>query len=472
MKRLKITIVIALGAMICASCNKWLDVQPNSQIKDSEMFSTESGFKEALAGVYTLLVNESLYTKELRFGMLSVLAQEWESYNTTYNDDAVYDYDATYPENRIFAIWKGMYNAIANDNLILEAIDEKKSVFTGVNYDVIKGEALALRGFIHFDLLRMFGANYQTDPVKPAIPYVTAYSPKQTTQFTVYEVLMKIVADLEESLTYLQQDPIFTGQEITEMVDNGYLKNRQLHLNYYAVEGLLARVYLYMGEYDLAESYAKDVINSGKFTFTKQADLLSGKDYTCAPEHLFAIDVADQETISETYFSQEGGTSLFSMSYSGLLQLFENNTDDYRYLYLFSSGTGANLDKRYLAKYNTSTADDSYYRNKMVMIKLSEMYYILAECENHGGRSTMSSFNAVRKARGLNLLARDPSDFRSVMTADFRKEFIGEGQLFFYFKRLNVKNIPGSDKNLVEMRAYTFPIPDAEVDAANRENNR
>ena len=164
--------------------------------------------------------------------------------------------------------------------------------------------------------------------------------------------------------------------------------------------------------------------------------------------------------------------SLFSMSYSGLLQLFENNTDDYRYLYLFSSGTGANLDKRYLAKYNTSTADDSYYRNKMVMIKLSEMYYILAECENHGGRSTMSSFNAVRKARGLNLLTRDPSDFRSVMTADFRKEFIGEGQLFFYFKRMNVKNIPGSDKNLVEMRAYTFPIPDAEVDAANRENNR
>ena len=469
MKKYLFILFVALGSV---SCNKWLDVQPQSQIKDTEMFTTESGYKEALAGVYTLLVKESLYTNELRFGMMGVLAQEWESHNSTYNDDAAYDYDATYPKNRILSIWRGMYTAIANDNKLLESIDENKDVFSGVNYDVIKGEALALRAFIHFDLLRMFGANYQIEPTKPSIPYVTAYSPKQTVQYTVYEVLMKCLADLREALTYLQKDPIYTGQEITQLVDNGYLLNRQLHLNYYAVEGLLARICLYMGDYDSARDYARDVIESGKFSFTPQSDLLSGTDYTGAPEHLFAIDVADQESIAETYFSLEGGSSVFSMSYSALLSLYENNTDDYRYLYLFTSGTGASLDRRYLAKYNTTSSSDTYYMNKMVMLKLSEMYYILAECQNNSGESTKAALNAVRKARGLNELSRDPSDFRTVMTAEFRKEFIGEGQLFFYYKRLNVANIAGSDKNLVDVKGYTFPIPDSEVDAANREPNR
>lgn len=465
-------IIIISAALACMSCSKWLDVQPQSQIKDTEMFTTESGFKEALAGVYTLLVKEDLYTNELRFGMLGVLAQEWESHNSTYNDDAMYDYDAAYPRNRILAIWRGMYTAIANDNKLLESIDDRKGVFTGVNYDVIKGEALALRAFIHFDLLRMFGANYQLQPTKASIPYVTAYSPKQTTQYTVYEVLMKCLADIDEALTYLQKDPILTGQEITELVDNGYLANRQLHLNYYAVLGLKARVCLYMGDYDNARQCAQAVIDSGKFSFTTQSDFLSGTDYTGATEQLFAISVAGQETIAETYFSMEGGSSVFSLSSAALLSLYENNTDDYRYLYLFTSGTGANIDRRYLAKYNTPSVEDTYYRDKMTMIKLSEMYYILAECQAEAKESTKDALNAVRKARGLNALSRDPSDFRTVMTAEFAKEFVGEGQLFFYYKRLNVPNVARSDKNLVESKAYIFPIPDSEVDAANREPNR
>lgn len=472
MKRTINLIFCAAVLFAGVSCSKWLDVQPQSQIKDSEMFTTESGYKEALAGAYTLLVKESLYTCELRFGMMSILSHEWESYNSSYNDVASYDYEATYPQSRINAIWSGMYTAIANVNKLLESIDGDKDIFSGVNYDVIKGEALALRAFIHFDLLRMFGANYQAEPTRPAIPYVVSYSPKQTTQYTVYEVLVKVVADLKEALTYLQNDPILTGQEITEMTDNGYLLNRQLHLNYYAAQGLLARVYLYMGDYSSAAECAKTVIDSGKFSWTPQSALLSGEDYTGAPEHLFAIDVADQETITETYLSIEGGSTPFSIGYTSLLSLYENNTDDYRYLYLFTSGTGANSDRRYLGKYNTPSGTDTYYSNKMVMIKLSEMYYILAECQNYAGQPTKDSFNAVRKARGLSELSRDPSDFRSVMTAEFKKEFIGEGQLWFYYKRLGVRNIAGSDQDLLEKKAYIFPIPDAEVDAANRDNNR
>ena len=69
------------------SCNDWLDVEPKSQVKDKDLFSSETGFKEALSGVYSIMTQEYLYGKELTFGMLGVLAQEWDYQPMVYLDD-------------------------------------------------------------------------------------------------------------------------------------------------------------------------------------------------------------------------------------------------------------------------------------------------------------------------------------------------------------------------------------------------
>ncbi|MDR2415042.1 MAG: RagB/SusD family nutrient uptake outer membrane protein, partial [Odoribacteraceae bacterium] len=272
---MKYNILIAFTLLFpLASCSDWLDVEPRSQVKDAELFSTEAGFKEALAGVYALLVTEALYVKEMRFGMLGVLGHEWDYQNTSYEDETTYNYDGTNPTNRVGNIWNGLYNAIANANVILEVIDEKKNVFSGVNYAIIKGEALALRAFMHFDLLRCFGAAYADGANRPSIPYVSRYTSLQSAQLTVAEVVEKVLVDLDSAAFYLEADPIYTGEEITELVDNGYLINRQLHLNYYAVRGLQARVYLYKEEYTLAAAHAREVILSGLFPWSSQQDLI------------------------------------------------------------------------------------------------------------------------------------------------------------------------------------------------------
>lgn len=470
MRKLIISL-LSVGLLFNISCSDWLDVQPNSQIKDSELFSTEAGFKEALAGIYTILTAADLYSKELRFGMMGVLAQEWTSYPIAYNDDGAYNYDGTNPTTRIDNVWSNMYYAISNVNKLLESIDEAKHLFTGDNFDIIKGEALALRGYLHFDLLRCFGATYAINPYQDAIPYVTAYTSQQTTQYTVFEVLNSIVIDLETAALYLEADPIYTGQVITELDDNGYLMNRQLHLNYYAVKGTLARVYLYMEEYDLAEECALEVINSNKFTWSKSSDMSAGIDYTGASEHIFGLDVTYLTTISQEHLSQEG-SSIFALSADVLSSYYESITDDYRYLYLFTSGTNTSVNTRYLAKYNETESTDNYYANKMVMLKLAEMYYILAECQYYMEESSLSALNAVREARGVTALNREPADFLSTLVTEFRKEFIGEGQLFYLYKRLNLENIENTDLNLVDLKAYIFPLPQAEYDAANRNSNR
>lgn len=469
MKKISLTILLISGVLSFSSCKKWLDVQPSSQVKESELFKTESGFKEALAGVYTILTDNALYGKELTYGMMSVLSHEWPSYPSEYNDDGNYNYIAAFSQARIDAVWANMYKAITNVNNILENIDGY-NVFSGDNYKIIKGEALALRAFLHFDLLRTFGASYTVNADQAAIPYVSSYSAKQTVQSNVREVVDKIQADLLAAKELLKVDPIFTGRVVGELEDNGYLINRQLHLNYYAVEGLLARLYLYTGNYNQARTSANAVIASGKFSFSTQANLIAARDLCGAPEQLFGLQVTNLTQNAVTYLSQEG-TSVFSIS-QDMLKVYYDNTVDYRFLYWFKEGEGVAINNRYLLKYSKSAATETYYQNKMSLLKLAEMYYVLAECDYHDGQSILADVNAVRRARGIAELTAAPADTRSFLTAEYRKEFFGEGQLFYYYKRLNQSAIAYSDKNLVNLKAYIFPLPQAELDAASRVTNR
>ena len=72
------------------------------------------------------------------------------------------------PTSIIAGIWSTAYNSIANANSLLKHLDETDVPFHGDNKAIIKGEALALRAMLHFDLLRCFGVSYQVDPSKPS----------------------------------------------------------------------------------------------------------------------------------------------------------------------------------------------------------------------------------------------------------------------------------------------------------------
>lgn len=463
--------------MSTSSCSDWLDVQPNSQVKSSELFKTESGFKEALAGVYTLLTDETIYGKELTYGMMGVLSHEWINFPTSYTDDAAYNYTATLSQGRIENIWSKMYNAISNTNYLLENI-ENANVFKANNKDIIKGEALALRALMHFDLLRCFGVNYSTNPNQPAIPYITDYSAKQSKQLTVSQVIENVIKDLNDAKALLKNDPIYTGKSITEIDDNGYLMNRSLHMNYYAAEALLARVYLYINDYEKAKTAAQIVISSNKFKFTNSDDFTSGLDKLGATEQIFGLQINNLDQRNTNYLSQEG-TNTFSVDAEAMSSYLNNNTDDYRY-FLYERGTLNNsINNYYVTKYAelrddliSSVSNPSYYQNKLPIIKLPEMYLILAEAKWKLNESALANYNTYLNSRGIKSVASMPTDFRTVLDNEYRKEFIAEGQLFFYYKRTNKEFVTGSDVNLVNSKSYTFPIPERELESADRQPNK
>ena len=469
-------IYITLAAIMLTSCNDWLDVQPHSQIEETELFSTENGFKEALSGVYSSMVNTSTYAKEMTFGFIGVLGQEWDYYSSAqYDAVATYDYEAAYPTNYINAIWKTNYEGIANVNNLLEHIDDDKKIFSKDNYEVIKGEALALRAMLHFDLLRCFGVSYEVDSLKPSIPYSTALDYHVFPQLRVHEVADKVLTDLLKAEQLLKVgDPIVTGRTITEMDDNGYLSNRRLHLNYYAVKGLQARVYMWIGRYRQAWEAANEVIQSNVFSWSTVDNMTHGYDRCLADEHIFALNnLTLKANISDIYFD-EGSSNSFAVTRERLLTYFDNATQDYRYTFLFKSGTGTTFENRYITKYDESASSDSWYRYKMPLMRLPEMYLICSEAEYHNENTdaALQTLNQMRAKRNLSALQELPTDFNTELINEYRREFLGEGQLFFLYKRLNHPTIAYSDIDPIATRSYTFPLPLSEIQSAEREDNK
>lgn len=475
MKRYLNLVLIALSIALF-SCNKWLDVEPKSQVRDSDLFSTESGFKEALSGVYSSLTYEPLYGREMTFGLMDVLAYEWDSQPSSYDADKIYNYPGNQVSlARIDAIWNGLYNSVVNDNKLLEEIDAKKSVFSGDNYNIIKGEALALRGFIHFDLLRAFGASYEENPQKIAIPYYKKTGSEIAPQLSVTAVLDLAIADLNEAAELLKVDPLITGRTVTTLDDSGYLLNRQLHLNYYAVKGLLARIYLYKKDYLKALENANVVISANKFAWI-QAAALNDKtqaDLTFSTEHLFALNMVRLKTIFDNSFTATGN-SVFSLTPATKIEYYQSASEDYRYLRWFDmTATGFHFFNKYNQLENANWPQA--YRNKMPLIKLPEMYFIAAEAQKSTNITVAAELiNEVRLHRGLTSTTINAANFDAVLLQEFRKEFLGEGQLFFYHKRKNNAAIPrAAGLDLITLKGYKLPIPVSEFsNAPGRVDNR
>lgn len=469
-------VLTAVTTLSFTACNEWLDVQPRSQVEDTELFSSEQGFKEALSGVYSSMVNSGTYAKELTYGFVGVLGQEWDYYySQSYTDAAAYNYDASIPTGYIRNIWADNYNSIANDNNLIAHIDNNVGLFSTDNHDVIKGEAYALRAFLHFDLLRCFGVSFAVNPDQPSIPYSTALNYRVFPQLTVREATEAVIGDLLTADSLLRgSDPIVTGREITESDDNGYLLNRQVHLNYYAVKALEARVYLWAQQWQKAIDAARIVIGSGKFTWSTVANMQAGYDRCLADEHIFALnDLTLKADVADEYFDESSSHS-FAVTRERLLDYFDNATQDYRYTFLFKTGTATNAGNRYLTKYDDPAGSNDFYRYKIPLIRLPEMYLIVAEAEYRLGHAdeALASLNTVRRERNLNTLTEQPTDFLQELIREYRREFIGEGQLFFAYKRMNRSNILYSDVDAVQEKVYTFPLPITETEAAQRQDNK
>ena len=488
MKKNKTIIISLLLAIFFTSCNEWLDVSPKTEIKSSDNFSSEQGFKDALTGVYLLMADGSLYGRELTFGMVDVLAQYYTGISQTthsYYYPAEYAYDNDASISIINGIWGNMYNAIANDNELIANLEMADStMFTGRNYSLIKGEAHALRAFLHFDVLRLFAPAYSVNPDAKAIPYIKDVSTYVTPMSTVAEVLEDALADLEIAESYLVKDPVIDANTESSTDDLTYERDRGYKFNYYAVKMLQARIYLYKGDYDAAYNAAKEVIDQSHFVWTPESEINTTdpnyRNYVFTEELVFALYDSDLSDSYTSYFTGKTGLYMLDKNYEGLFELNKSGYyGDYRYTYVTTLLANDNI--RVSAKLKQPTNGSTAYLYRIPLMRISEAYYIAAECQLNDNNipAALDFLTAVRIQRNLpDDLSEtlSPDEVRDEIYKEYAKEFMCEGQLYYYFKRLNTTHIPipavtnGALTYSYEIPNYIFPLPDDEIEYGGRNN--
>lgn len=471
MKYIKIqnSLLAILLVIICSSCNDWLSVSPRSQTKEEDMFKTEEGFKNVITGIYTGMCAKELYGAALTYGAIDVLGgyyyMGWSQRENIYYSLSSYDYENTSSLNVIDSIWSKQYNLIANANIILRNVDKQREVFTEDNYRLCKGEALALRAFLHFDLLRMFGKSYLTGKQEEAIPYVENLDLQITPLSTVEEIMDKVIRDLEEAASLMDKDPIINGES-----SNSFLGTRQFRLNYYTVKSLLSRVYLYKGDKLNALKNAKEVIDSEKYPWTPREEITVAEDKNrnriFNSELIFALNNNKLETYSNEFLqagASESQANVLFMDGSIISSIYESSlygNIDWRYVYFFKE------DYAYSNKLWQIEGMPDDYANKQPLIRISEMYLIAAECETDE-TAALKYFNEFRHARGFtaDLDLDNAANLQNEIIKEYRKEFIQEGQFWFCCKRLNMI-VPDADGFKTE--AFVLPLPEIEIEYGNR----
>ena len=483
---------VAITGVALTSCSDWLDVSPETEKKKSEMFANATGFRTVLTGAYIRMKSTDLYGRELVCGVTEDMALHW---NTAANSQGYYlnrfDYRAQTVETAMAAIYNNLYKVVADVNGLLGSIDN--GVLSTTDYNLIKGEALALRAFCHFDVLRLFGpmpaevnAATATDGAATAdgataadgaaeaatdlsaaseklLPYVTQVVNRPNEFLTYSDFVDHLLSDLAEAETLMKaSDPIVSTSisdlnTASKLTDNfwGY---RQTRMNYYAVCALKARVLLWIGNKEQALSYARLVVDARDadgnpiFRLGTLNDCTSG-DKTLSPEHIFQLKVDDlSATLGAATAFQKTRANLESQLYSAgttdirFVNMWDNVFDSYYYEY-----------HNYFVKYQQTASMPALSQNVIPLIRLYEMYLIMLECsplsEADGLYQTMC---AARNTTAEKITTADK--LKTLLAKEYNREFYGEGQAFYAYKRLAALRIYFSTtKGGPEV--YVVPLP-------------
>lgn len=459
---------IALLILLVTSCNKWLEVQPSDRVTEQTAFSSLQSFKKVLNGIYIEMNQDAVYGKALSVEFIDILAQYYaiDPESRTNTELMEFNYTGSSNLSRISNIWGDLYNLISNTNLLIRNCEENRSVLTDDYYQMIKGEALALRAFFHFDLFRLFGPVYNAENNETSIPYYTDFVLDVEESLGAQDFLDQVISDLQEAVSLLESDPIITFGPKGDSKDN-FKQFRTLRMNYYATKALLARVYLYAGDKDSALKIAKEVMEVQEqwFPWIKPEKVL--EDRVFSTELLFSLQNLKRRGLYSQFFdirNLEPTTSLSPLEYVAL-NIFDYERHDYRFMANLPETVLVGTESRIMFNKYEAVAD-SLHNQLIPLIRMSEVFYIAAESEEDP-QIGITHLNQVRNNRGITESPVDYFFFDDRLTTEYIREFWGEGQLFYFYKRRNQEYVQSPldewDEVQISENDYVLPIPDGET---------
>ncbi|MBO9633203.1 MAG: RagB/SusD family nutrient uptake outer membrane protein [Chitinophagaceae bacterium] len=265
---LQICLSLVTAVLLLSGCKKLLEIDPPlASITTDEMFANNRQAELAISGVYSKMIHGTAATgnalnAESYFASgLSTFAGGLSSDElvlpATYNAgdlSVVQNKITTASSRKSDAIWNSAYRTVFDATAVIEGIEASASseLVQSVR-DQLTGEALALRAFSYFYLVNNFGD----------LPLVLSSDSKKNLALSrspVAKVYEQIIADLVKARSLMSSDFSFVNN------------NEKVRVNKWFAEALLARVYLYTHQYQLAIASATEVINQ-RSLFDLETDL-------------------------------------------------------------------------------------------------------------------------------------------------------------------------------------------------------
>ena len=397
MKMKKIIILSFVAALLFfTSCEDFLTEEPIMTQSTELTLSSYNGLNDATFGAYAPLVSLNWY------GASFVLASEMRSGNGYRDVDLnsgryTTSYNLNYTSTSTPALWGTAYYVISAVNNVLANLDGKAGVDGVTEQDVnnIKAECQFLRALAHFDLVRTYGKQYTIDKTALGVPYIyvtdPAGKPERDNVETVYN---NIVKDLTEAESLIASD--YAREEVA---------NAKSVVSKTAIQALLSRVYLYMGEWQKAANYATTVIKNDEFTMWKSDEYATAfkEDFRKGGEVIFEVyglksntydgywESIGEETNPDGYADCAASNDLISLYDEGDVrgEMFINQPEKAPTTYWTTKYAGK--DK--------GTPDVS----NTIVLRLSEMYLNRAEAITRGatvpGVTAVADLNIIRKNR-------------------------------------------------------------------------
>lgn len=448
-------------------CKKdFLEVSPTQQINSKETFSSLAKIQAAMTGIYDLTTfsgytNNMILSADVK-GNDVLIVSGASNYNRFV---AQYQFIETSSNSDVGAWWEYSGKVIANANQFVANIPT--APITDAQKTEFLAEARALRAYTYFWLIRWFAKPYSVNPDALGVPIVKApLGPNDPTpgRDKVKDVYAFIIDDLKYAEINLPA------------------KNTNVYrMSIAAIQGILARVYLNMGNWAEASRYAK-LARAGK-SLSSAAALLTGFN-TPTTEWIYGISVRTDDNqgflaVSSFYDPYNSGYSSFRVT-DDFFNSFAANDERKKQFLVKSSitadpGTGAyrRRGEGYLINkfdFTTTTA------NNQVLMRSAEMYLIEAEAEARLGNepAAKQALLAIQQRAGVAtaVSANTGNALIEEILLERNKELYGEGHKFFDLLRTNkgvnrtgstvhwkIVNFPSGDNRLVS------PIPQSELDA-------
>lgn len=426
------------------SCEDFTETDmPQSQLIASAVFEDVSTANAALSDIYARLREGSVSAGTQLGGttLLANYADDMDFYGTNV-DIEQFNKHTVLPSNTLLAnLWNTSYGEIYAANALIEGV-QNSTVIIGEDRNRLLGEAMFIRAFIHFYLVNIYGD----------IPYITTTNYEANTtisklaQTQVYEL---IVSDLSQAENLLPES---------------YPSENRVRVNKSAALAMLARVYLYIEDYEKARDYSTAVINNSLYSVNPDLTSAFLKE-SSSIIWSFHPGIAGLNTKdARAYIFSSGPPTKVSLAVN-LRNAFENG--DIRQTSWIRTITDATDVWYHAYKYKKSSVTEPS-QEYTIVLRIEEQHLIRAEARAILGDITgaQQDLNITRNRAGLaNTNANTTASLKSAILQERRFEFFCEqGHRWFDLKRTgNAASALSQVKPGWQNTDVLFPIPETEI---------